>query len=158
MSRIIIRKMTPADMVHVMDILKKWNMAPVPPSKETPDPERSTINIGNTFVAVSDDKLVGVGSYLEVDDEVAETASLAVDPLYKGKGIGFRLQVARLKEMKDRGYLRVRTETDRPETIQWYIRKFGYRKIGQNPKKHAFSLANVDLWTVLELDLDGFHE
>ena len=158
MPRIIIRKMTPADMAPVMDILAKWNMAPVTPSKETPDPERSTIKIGNTFVAVSDDKVVGVGSYLEVDDDVAETASLAVDPLYKGKGIGFRLQVARLKEMKDRGFLRVRTETDRPKTIQWYVRKFGYRKIGQNPKKHAFSLANVNVWTVLELDLDEFHE
>ncbi len=47
----------------------------------------------------------------------------------------------------------VETETDRPETITWYLRKFGYRLAGAVPKKHAFSLAHVPYWTVLELDL-----
>jgi predicted N-acetyltransferase YhbS len=157
MNSIQIRKMVPADMQQAIDILKQWNMAPIAASKAIPNPERSGINIDNTFVAVADDHIVGVGSYLGLSDDVAETASLAVDPSYKGKGVGYRLQVARLKEMKERGFLRVRTETDRPETIQWYIRKFGYRKIGENPKKHSFSLDSVDYWTVLELDLVSFN-
>jgi predicted N-acetyltransferase YhbS len=96
---------------------------------------------------------VGVGSYLLHSDALAETASLAVSPEVKGSGIGARLQVARLEEMLARGIRRVRTETDRPETIAWYQRKFGYRIVGSNPKKHAFSLPDVDVWTVLELDL-----
>ena len=50
---------------------------------------------------------------------------------------------------------RLRTETDRAETVDWYIRKFGYRKVGVNPKKHNFSLSDVDEWVVLELDLDN---
>jgi hypothetical protein len=47
----------------------------------------------------------------------------------------------------------VRTETDRPATVRWYVRRFGYRVVGTNPKKHAFSLPDVAVWTVLELDL-----
>ena len=157
MDAIQIRKMVPEDMAPVMAILEKWNMAPRAADEDMPNPERSGIDIGNTFVAVADLKIVGVGSYLHWDDETAETASLAVDPSYKGKGIGYRLQMARLKEMKEKGYRRVRSESDRPETIQWYMRKFGYRKTGLNPKKHAFSLEHVDSWTVLELDLDAFN-
>ena len=145
-------------MILELRILDKWNMAPRAADNDTPNPERSGINIDNTFVAVAGDGIVGVGSYLHWDDETAETASLAVDPSCKGKGIGYRLQMARLKEMKEKGYRRVRSESDRPETIQWYIRKFGYRKTGLNPKKHSFSLENVDFWTVLELDLDAFNE
>jgi hypothetical protein len=63
------------------------------------------------------------------------------------------LQSARLDEMRRRGIRRVRTEADRPETIRWYVEMFGYRIVGTNPKKHAFSLEDVDFWTVLELDL-----
>jgi uncharacterized protein with GYD domain len=55
--------------------------------------------------------------------------------------------------MRERGIRTVRTETDRPETVRWYVERFGYRIVGTNPKKHAFSLAGVDYWTVLELDL-----
>lgn len=157
MSEIRIRKMRPEDMESVMAILGRWNMAPRPANKDVPNPERSGIKIENTFVAVAESRIVGVGSYLEMDAETAETASLAVDPAFKGKGIGSMLQRARLKEMKGKGFQRVRTETDRPDTIQWYIRKFGYREIGQNPKKHAFSLKDVDYWTVLELDLKDFN-
>jgi hypothetical protein len=55
--------------------------------------------------------------------------------------------------MRRRGVRRVRTETDRPATVRWYVRRFGYRVVGTNPKKHAFSLPDVDVWTVLELEL-----
>jgi hypothetical protein len=56
--------------------------------------------------------------------------------------------------MKALGIRHVRTEADRPETIAWYVRKFGYRVAGTVPKKHAFSLPDVGYWTVLTLDLD----
>ncbi len=49
---------------------------------------------------------------------------------------------------------RVRTETYRESTKLWYVKNFGYRIVGANPKKHAFSLPDVDVWTVLELDLE----
>jgi len=33
------------------------------------------------------------------------------------------------------------------------VTKFGYRITGVNQKEHAFSLADQDHWTVLELEL-----
>lgn len=150
---ILLRKMTPDDLPDVIELLSKWNMAPIEPSPVNPDPERDSINIENSFVAVDESRIIGVSSYFLLSEDTAETASLAVDPEYKGKGIGYKLQKARIKEMKERGIKKVRTETDRPETIDWYIRKFGYKIIGKNKKKHHFSLENVEYWTVMELDI-----
>lgn len=148
-----IRRILPGEVDAAMAILDGWNMAPRPPDAGTPEVERSGLDLARTFVALHEGRVVGVASYIVHDAELAETASLAVDPSVRGEGVGARLQEARLEEMRAQGIRRVRTETDRPATIDWYIRKFGYRKVGVNPKKHAFSLDDVDHWTVLELDL-----
>ena len=153
MSTAVVRKMRREDLDEAMRILGLWNMAPRSPCADVPDPERSNIEIENAFVAEFDGRIVGTCSYFMLDDNWAETASLAVDPALKGGGVGALLQQARLDEMRRRGVRRVRTETDRPETIRWYVERFGYQVVGTNPKKHAFSLPGVDYWTVLELDL-----
>ena len=136
-----------------MEILAHWNMAPRPATDDNPDPERSGIEIANGFVAEAGGRIVGTCSYIVHSADLAETASLAVDPSFKGGGVGFLLQQARLEEMRQRGIKTVRTETDRPDTIRWYVERFGYRIVGTNPKKHAFSLTDVDHWSVLELEL-----
>ena len=145
--------MRPEDRDPVMAILAHWNMAPVSPSAEIPHPERTGIEIDHSFVAIDGSRVVGVCSYILLSDAVAETASLAVHPEYKGSGAGYALQTARLAEMKSRGIKKVRTESDRPETIDWYIRKFGYKVVGRNRKKHPFGLKDIDYWTELEVDL-----
>jgi N-acetylglutamate synthase-like GNAT family acetyltransferase len=153
MSEVHLRKMRAEDVPACMAILAGWNMAPRPPSIDNPEPERSGIEVANGFVAEVDGRIVGTCGYIVHSSELAETASLALDPSFKGSGVGFLLQQARLDEMRRRGITRVRTETDRPETIRWYVERFGYRIVGTAPKKHVFSLADVDCWTVLELDL-----
>jgi N-acetylglutamate synthase-like GNAT family acetyltransferase len=153
MSDISIRKMRDEDLPACMAILESWNMAPCPPSEDIPEPERTGIDVANGFVAEVDGRIVGTCGYIVLSAERAETASLAVDPLFKDISIGFLLQRARLEEMRRRGIRRVRTETDRPETIRWYVELFGYCIVGTNPKKHSFSRKDVDCWTVLELDL-----
>lgn len=149
----LIRKMRAEDMEAALAVLAAWNMAPIAPSPELPDPERSRLDVAHAFVAELDGRLVGVASYIVVSAAEAETASLAVDPAVRGRGIGRRLQEARLREMARRGIRRVRTEADRPETIAWYVRHFGYHQTGTNPKKHAFGDPSVAEWTVLELEL-----
>ena len=151
-----IRKMCPDDYEAAIAILNKWNMAPVAPSEDIENPERSVLDIEKSFVAVDDGRIVGVCSYIVHNPELAETASLAIDPSCRGQGVGYRLQVARLKEMKRIGIRTVHTETDREDTVNWYIRKFGYQRMGSNPKKHAFSLPDVDKWIVLQMNLDDF--
>ena len=153
MSQVEIRKMRPEEADDAIGILARWNMAPIAPSATHPDPERSGLDPDRTFVALAEGRVVGVGSYILLDDAWAETASLAVEPEWRGKGVGEKLQRARLAELKTLGVRHVRTETDRPETIAWYTKKFGYRITGTNPKKHSFSLEDVAHWTVLTLDL-----
>jgi len=152
-GEVLVRKMRPDDLPGALRILSLWNMAPLAASAEVPDPERSSIEIGNAFVAEAGERIVGTCSYFILDNGWAETASLAVDPEPRFAGVGALLQQARLDEMRRRGVRRVRTETDRPATVRWYVKRFGYRIVGTNPKKHAFSLPDVDHWTVLELDL-----
>ena len=152
-TQVKIRKMRQEDTAEILEILSKWNMAPIQPSKNIPEPERDKIVSDNTFVAVRENKVVGVASYLLLGDTHAETASLAVDPDYLGSGIGFKLQKARLEEMHSRGIHHVQTEADRPDVIFWYTQKFGYHITGHNPKKHAFGSPEYDHWTILELDL-----
>lgn len=149
-----IRPMTEADLPTVMALLGKWNMAPVGTTDDRVQPERDHIAIGNSFIAMLQGRLVGIASFLQMDDTRAETASLAVDPEYLGYGIGYALQARRLEEMKARGFRQVQTEADRPNVIRWYIDKFGYRVIGTARKRHAFGSAEQSEWTVLELALD----
>jgi len=153
MRDIRIRKMRNEDLPACTAILETWNMAPRPPSDDAPEPERTGIEVANGFVAEADGRIVGTCSYIVHSADLAETASLAVDRNFKGGGVGYLLQQARLDEMRERGIRTVRTETDRPETIRWYVERFGYRIVGTNPKKHAFSLTDIDHWTVLELGL-----
>lgn len=158
MNNITIRKMIPADKEAALSILSEWNMAPQKPDKNIPEPERTDIILENSIVAVDDGKVVGVASYITHAPDHAETASMAVSPAYRGLGIGYKLQKARLHKMKSMGIKTVTTESDRSEVIDWYIRKFGYRIIGANAKKHEFSLPDVDYWTLLELNLENWND
>ncbi|MCC6946505.1 MAG: GNAT family N-acetyltransferase [Bradyrhizobiaceae bacterium] len=157
MPGVVIRKMHEDDRPRVMELLSFWNMAPRAASPEIPDPERSSLIVEHTFIAIADGTLVGVASYILHGNGFAETASLAVDKAWLGTKVGERLQTIRLIEMQTRGVVRVRTEADRPEVIDWYIRKFGYRIAGTARKKHDFGLSSVDHWTVLELNLTAWH-
>jgi predicted N-acetyltransferase YhbS len=145
-----IRNMRAEDSEAALAILARWNMAPTP---QRADAERAGLLVENSFVAVAAGAVIGVASYLMLGEGRAETASLAVHPDWRGRGVGAALQAARLAELRARGVRRVRTEADRPETIDWYVRKFGYRIAGKARKKHPFSLHDVEEWTVLELDL-----
>lgn len=151
-----IRKMRPEDEDAAIEVLAQWNMAPLAPSEQTPEPERASLDVACSFVAVIGGRIVGVCSYIIHSATRAETASLAVEPESRGKGVGNRLQRARLREMKERGIETVTTETDRDDTIRWYVENFGYSVRGTNKKKHAFSRSDVDHWTVLELDLSNY--
>ena len=153
-AKVIIRKMREQDLPRVTEILAHWNMMPRLPTPALPDVESTGLEkLGAAIVAVVVDRVVGSASYILHGDRRAETGSLAVDPAWRGAGIGAQLQRARVAELKSLGVEQVYTETDRPEVVEWYVRKFGYRIAGTRLKKHAFSLLEIDRWTVLELNL-----
>ena len=67
--------------------------------------------------------------------------------------MGFRIRPVMMPHMRDAGAARVVTNADRPETIAWYQRHFGYRRVGEVRKLHEFGLPDVDRWTTLEASL-----
>lgn len=150
---VTIRPMQTADLDQVIRLLDRWNIAPMPPSTDIPDPERTDVVVGNTVVAEDNGCIVGVRSFIQHSPSEAEGASLAVDPAYHKHGIGKALVLAGHRMMQERGIRKVRAETDRPEVVAWLVRNFGHRVVGTMPKRHAFGDKNIGYWTVLEIEL-----
>jgi len=140
----------PADREAILLVLETANMHRVP------SPEMDDFDVGRWHVAVTGELIVGVAGFrlLETPDgPVGKTTLLAVHPEARGHGIGRALQEQRMELMRDAGATRVITNADRPDTIAWYERHFGYRKIGEVAKLHEFGLPEVDHWTTLEAPL-----
>lgn len=140
-------------MEPVLSLLHEANMVPIAPSRDVPEPEVSELIVEHTFVAQMDAEVVGVASYFVRSRSVCETGSFAVRRTLRGTGIGYLLQCARLEEMKARGMTKVVTQTDLPSNVAWFVRRFGYREVGRNMKRHSFGDPSIDHWIVLELDL-----
>ncbi|HSI79886.1 MAG TPA: GNAT family N-acetyltransferase [Solirubrobacterales bacterium] len=144
------RARLPADREGVLRVLETANMHRVP------SPEMDGFEVGSWYVAEAEAAIVGVAGFRIVttpEGAVGKTTLLAVDPARRSSGIGRALQELRLELMRDRGATRVITNADRPETIDWYRRHFGYRIVGEVPKLHEFGLPDVDAWTTLEAEL-----
>ncbi len=134
----------------MLGVLETVNMHHVPSD------EMDDFDVGHWFVAESEGRVVGVAGYKllqEGDEVVGKTTLLAVLPECRKTGIGRELQQLRMDMMREAGAVRVITNADRPETIAWYERHFGYRRVGEVEKIHEFGLPDVDRWTTLEAPL-----
>ena len=140
----------PADHEEMLRVLETANMHHVPSA------EMHGFDVGEWYVAEAAGRIVGVAGFrlIHVDGRLTgKTTLLAVEPDQRESGIGRALQELRMRLMREAGAERVITNADRPETIAWYERHFGYRKVGEVPKLHEFGLAEVDRWTTLEAPL-----
>jgi ribosomal-protein-alanine N-acetyltransferase len=150
-DRFVIRPaLLPDDRQQMLRVLETANMHHVP------SPEMEDFDVGSWFVAETDAAIVGVAGFrlLDRDGElIGKTTLLAVDPQARRHGVGGALQTLRMRLMREAGATRVITNADRPATIAWYERKFGYRRVGELPKLHEFGLPEVETWTTLEAPL-----
>lgn len=140
----------PDDREAMLAVLATTNMHHVP------SPEMDDFDVGHWFVAEAGGRIAGVAGYRLLRDErgvAGKTTLLAVYPEERSRGIGRALQELRMELMRDAGATRVVTNADRPETIAWYQRHFGYRVVGEVPKLHEFGLPDVARWTTLEAPL-----
>jgi 3-keto-5-aminohexanoate cleavage enzyme len=140
----------PADREAMLAVLATANMHHVP-SQEMHD-----LGVGSWHVAELDGRVVGVCGFDLLNENgglVGKTTLLAVHPDARGLGIGMALQELRMGLMRDAGAAKVITNADRPETIAWYVRHFGYRKVGEVAKLHEFGASDADRWTTLEAPL-----
>jgi N-acetylglutamate synthase-like GNAT family acetyltransferase len=139
--RIEIRRACEADRVDVLSVLRTANFDEIG-SLEMPE-----FPLPDCFVAVADGTVVGVGGYRILDAETAKTTLLAVDPAWRGRGIGNMLQKARLDVMKAAGAKRIYTNTDDDTVIAWLERHYGFRRSGELvPKLHPFGRQDRDHW------------
>jgi ribosomal-protein-alanine N-acetyltransferase len=140
----------PDDRPEMLRVLETANMHRIP------SPEMHDFDVGEWYVAEADGRIIGVAGFrlVHLDGSLTgKTTLLAVDPERRDRGIGRALQELRMRLMREAGAERVITNADRPETIAWYERHFGYRKVGEVPKLHEFGLPEVDRWTTLEAPL-----
>ena len=140
----------PSDRSGMLEVLKTANMHRVP------SPEMDDFDVGRWYVAEDDTRIIGVAGFKMLPSDsgpVGKTTLLAVHPDERGRGIGVSLQELRMNLMREAGASRVITNADRPETIEWYKRHFGYEVVGEIAKLHEFGLPDVDRWTTLEASL-----
>ncbi len=146
-EEIIIIKAEEKDRPAIFALLKQANMHYIP-SREMPQ-----ITFENYFVAKIGGEIAGFSGYKIISLDEAKTELMVVDNKFRGKGIGYKLQVRRMEEMIAKGIKTLTTNTDLPETIAWYKKHFGYVEKGKLKKFHEFGDPNIDHWTTLELDL-----
>ena len=152
MKELIIRNAVDSDRADILRIMEFWNMHHVP-SEEMPD-----LDIRCFFVAEQDGRIVGASGYKMIGPKEGKTTLLGVDPRINGKGIGRKLQLARMKAMYDQGAESLITNADRPRTISWYKKLFGYEEIGSIPKLHSFGDDTVSEWTTLKTNLRTYFD
>ncbi len=141
----------PDDRDDVLTVLATANMHHVPSA------EMHDLDVGEWHVAEMDGRIVGVCGFDMARDDRGlhgKTTLMAVHPEARGSGVGVALQRLRMARMRDEGATRVVTNADRPETIAWYERHFGYRRVGEVPKLLEFGHPEVNRWTTLEAPLE----
>jgi len=147
---VVIRKAGKADKPRIFELLEQANMHHIP-SQEMPG-----LTFENYYVAMVNDKVAGFCGYKILSATTAKTELMVVDRAYRGLGIGYRLQEFRMTEMLQRGIELLTTNTDRPQTIAWYEKHFGYKPVGTLKKAHPFGDPDIDTWQTLQVNLQDW--
>jgi ribosomal protein S18 acetylase RimI-like enzyme len=84
-------------------------------------------NDGIFLVMTNDDQIIGTGAIRKIDDEICELKRLWLLFEYHGKGLGYRMMQELLSFAREKGYSRIRLETDR----EYQNRAFDfYKRLG----------------------------
>jgi len=148
----LIRPARLEDVPAMLEVLKTVNMHHIP-SVEMPE-----LDYRCYFVAEVEGRIIGICGYKILSATEGKTTLLAVLPDYRRWGVGRALQVKRMRVLLDQGIRFLLTNADRPETITWYKKHFGYQEIGFLAKEHEFGLPNVHYWTTLKTDLIAWND
>lgn len=149
-ARIEIRRPSESDREGILAVLRTANFDAIG-SSEMPE-----FPLSDCFIALAGERIVGVGGYRILDADTAKTTLLAVDPAWRGRGIGTRLQTVRLEVMKAAGVKRIYTNTDDEAVIAWLERRHGFRRSGELiAKLRPFGRADKDHWVNMVWERPG---
>jgi GNAT superfamily N-acetyltransferase len=160
-----LRKPTALDMPAVFDVLAEYRVHPLGSAAlADPDmPADGLLSLRNTIVDVDLETcalvadvggdLAGIACWGWHDRAAAaaRTILITVRNRSRGAGVGTALQRARMEAMRSAGARSVHTWSDDPAAVAWYERNFGYRRIGEEPVRHAlhrFQLGERSWWAV----------
>lgn len=144
---VVIEPAAAGDWPDILAVLETANMHHIP------SPEVPEFDLACAFVARLAGRIVGVAGYKVLSAGSAKTTLLAVLPEARRHGIGRLLQERRMDALCALGIRTLSTNSDRPETIAWYEKHFGYRRVGRLAKLHPFGHVGIPEWTSLETDL-----
>jgi putative acetyltransferase len=84
-------------------------------------------NDGIFLVLTDDDRIIGTGAVLKLNDEVCELKRVWLLHEYHGQGLGYRIMQELLAFAREKGYARMRLETDE----EYQNRAFSfYKRLG----------------------------
>ena len=116
--------------------------------------EMAQFPLSDCFVCARGDYVVGVAGYKLLDQDTAKTTLMAVDPAYRGHGLGVRLHQARTDFLRETGARLLFLNCDDPVVVDWYARHFGFRPTGKIIEKiEDFGRSDKDVWINLVVDL-----
>lgn len=70
-------------------------------------------NDGIFLVMTAEDRIIGTGAVLKMDDEICELKRVWLLHEYHNQGLGYRMMQELLSFAREKGYMRMRLETDR---------------------------------------------
>ena len=110
------------------------------------DVQKSYFDDDGTFlVMVNDGEIIGTGAIKKLDVEICELKRLWFLKEYRGKGLGYQMTQELLSFARDKGYQRVRLETDpvaQSQALNFY-KRLGFYEIprySQNQDETALEL------------------
>jgi len=84
-------------------------------------------NNGIFLVLTDDDQIIGTGAIRKIDDEICELKRLWLLFEYHGQGLGYRMIQELFAFAREKGYQRVRLETDRDYQSRAFVL---YQRLG----------------------------
>jgi putative acetyltransferase len=96
------------------------------------DLQESYVDNGGIFLVMTDnDRIIGTGAIRKIDDEVCELKRVWLLFEYHGQGLGYRMIQELLSFAREKGYRRIRLETDRDAQSRAYnlYRRLGFYEI-----------------------------
>jgi putative acetyltransferase len=88
-------------------------------------------NNGNFLVMTNDEQIIGTGAIRRLDDTTCELKRVWLLFEYHGKGLGYRMIQELLAFAREKGYQRIRLETDRDNQSRAYelYKRLGFYEI-----------------------------
>jgi putative acetyltransferase len=112
------------------------------------DLQESYVDNGGIFLVMTDnDRIIGTGAIRRIDDEVCELKRVWLLFEYHGQGLGYRMIQELLSFAREKGYRRIRLETDRDAQSRAYnlYRRLGFYEIPRYSNNEDDAAMEMDL-------------